>query len=82
MAQEERVDLAGLLAGKHIIVDVDQLTIGTLLDLESDRVTMVVGAVDRIIVGGDLGELRALKPVEFVAVIDGLKGVLQPKKAS
>lgn len=79
----ERVDLTGALEGRHIMVDVDGLTIGVLVKLESNRITEVMAAVNSLVVGGDVGDLLALKPIEFQEIIAGLMGALNgPKKAT
>jgi hypothetical protein len=80
------VTLSGPLAGKQIMVDLDRLTIGTLEDMESQRVTVVKAAICSLIVGGDLGDdvsaaTRKLKPGEFGALVDGVLGAIRPKKA-
>ena len=81
------VALGGALAGRQIEVDLDELTIGTLEDLESQRVTSVKAALCSLIVGGDLGTgealsatVRRMRVAEFGALADGVLNLLQEKK--
>ncbi len=83
-----RVDLGGALAGKHVIVDDDALTMGALEDMQSQRVGDVLAAVASFIVGGDLPQgtdkagLRKLRPSEFRALAEGTQTVLSVPKAT
>ena len=80
-----RIELDGALKGHHILVDVDGLTIGTLEDMESGKVSRILDAIMPLLMGGDLpggtgrDGLRRLKLDEFKAVIDSLAGILSPK---
>lgn len=79
---EERIELTGVMAGKHIIVDVDKLTVGTIEDIQSNQMATVRGAIEGLITGGDVGPLRDLHLAEFHVVSDAVAGILNPKKAS
>lgn len=78
----ERVELTGPLEGKHILVDLDRLRMRVLMDMESDRVTNLVRAVSALVVGGNIGDIGDLSPPEFGVVLNAVREVLLPKKAS
>ncbi len=88
MSEHVRVDLHGALEGHHLVVDADELTIGTLEDMQSGSFAKMRGAAEAVIVSADLPrgilhtELRKLKLQEFKAVSDGIAEVISVPKAS
>ncbi len=77
MVEGMRIDLQGPLAGKHIIVDPDAITMGFFEDLQSDQLSTIMDAIASVISGGDLDRagLRKLRPAEFKSLIESLQKV-------
>lgn len=73
-----RLDLTGALAGRHIVVNLDELDTGVLEDLQSGRFAKILDIFERILVGGDLPHgiaregLRKLKLRETTVLIEAL----------
>jgi hypothetical protein len=82
-----RVDLTAPLAGHWIALDDDALTMGTIEDMQSDKIGLILDAMATVIVGGDLPRgqdkagLRRLRPMEFKAVADAFRVALEVPKA-
>jgi hypothetical protein len=73
-----RVDLSEPLAGHHVEIDPKRLTFGVLEDLQSGSVKLLLDAVAKVLVGGDLPAgvtrdgLRELNVDEMTAVVKGV----------
>lgn len=88
MTEPKRVDLAGELAGRHVLLDLEQVDVGLIEDLSSRNVTMMLDAFARLIVGGDLPHgtdrvgLRRLKLQQMKALGDGIDSVISIPNAT
>ncbi len=49
-----RVDLTGILAGKHLLLKDEELTLGFLEDLQTTQIKDFLDALSRAVIGGDL----------------------------
>jgi hypothetical protein len=73
-----RVDLSESLAGHHVEIDPKRMTFGVLEDLQSGSVKLLLDAVAKVLVGGDLPAgvtrdgLRELNVDEMTAVVKGV----------
>lgn len=80
MADTVKIDLEGALAGRHIVVDPDQLDIGLLEDIQSPKFADTLDGLARCIVNGNLPHgydragLRRLKLAELQALVKGVDG--------
>lgn len=74
MPNTVRVDLEKPFEQYHVLVNVDEVTIGLLEDVQSGSIKQTLDALNAAIVGGELpggtnrAGLRRLKPAEFGAV--------------
>ena len=88
MEQVIKVELAGALAGRHILIDRDGFTLGVIEDCQSDSIKVQREAIASVLRGGDLPggtaaeDLRKLKPTEWLALIKGVSGAVEVPKAS
>ena len=88
MAEPIRVDLADALAGKHVLIDHDELTVGLVEDLQSREAKALLDSLAAVIVGGDLARgtdragLRRLRIAECAALTSGVAGVVAVPKAT
>lgn len=87
MGEPLKVELHGELEGRHLLVDKRKLNVGFMVDLQSKDWGMIVGALSRAIVGGDLPEgcdlagLRELSMDEVADVAGALTGVMVVPKS-
>lgn len=83
-----RVDLKDALAGHHVLVDPDEITMGLLEDIQSGKASLLLEALANAIKGGDLPHgtdrdgLRRLKLLQCAALSTGIVGLTDVPKAS
>lgn len=56
----QRFELDSALAGRHVLIDTDECTIGVLEDMQSGNIPLTLDAFSRVIVGGNLPGFEAL----------------------
>jgi hypothetical protein len=87
MAETMRVELDGALAGKHVILNADELTFGLVEDIQSNQASAVLDGLASVIIEGDLPKgcdragLRRLKPAEIAALLKGVGQSFQMPKS-
>ena len=86
MAEPMRVELTGPLAGRHVLVERRRLTGGFVEDVQSGDAKLILDAVSRAVVGGDLPDgtdraaLRELPLDELNVVLEAVVGCLSVPK--
>jgi hypothetical protein len=82
-----RVELNAPLAGKHVVLDPDELTFGLIEDLQSGQAAAMLDGLAAAIVGGDLPKgtdrvgLRRLTPEQAKALVEGVTGAFSLSKS-
>ena len=78
MSEPRQIELDGALAGRHVMVNRQALTLGFLEDMQSQEAKLILDALAACIVGGNLPQgnnragLRKLNMDELQALIVGV----------
>jgi hypothetical protein len=92
MGEGIRIELTGALAGHHIVVDSDKLTMGFLEDLEGPTVRHILDSTAGAILSSDIPgastqaemqlAVRNMKRPAFMALVAGIKEAYEVPLAS
>jgi len=82
-----RIDLKEPLAGCYVLLDADQLDVGLLEDIQSDKWRDTLDSLARAIVGGELPHgtdragIRRLRLAQLFALLKGVDGAFAVPKS-